>query len=203
MTMVCPRCGNPAHAAGHEDARAFFQCETCNRVWMVHLTAATSGRPQAPRTRVLVVDDSDQLVGLVGMWLEDEGYDVITATSGSQALENSSIHHPDVVLLDLIIPAPDGFAVCQALRRHARAPEIVLMTGLSDPARLRRAEDLGVFALLHKPLMQESVLDVVSRASRRRWSESPAAAIGHQEESRPAVGTLGFHDHACRALHVR
>ncbi|HXT28036.1 MAG TPA: response regulator, partial [Vicinamibacterales bacterium] len=64
---------------------------------MVHLTAATSGRPQAPRTRVLVVDDSDQLVGLVGMWLEDEGYDVITATSGSQALENSSIHHPDVV----------------------------------------------------------------------------------------------------------
>lgn len=137
------------------------------------------------------------------MWLEDEGYDVITATSGSQALENAAIHHPDVVLLDLIIPAPDGFAVCQALRRHVRAPEIVLMTGLSDPARLRRAEDLGVFALLHKPLMQESVLDVVARASQRRWSEAAAPALGHRGEDRAPVGTLGYHDHAFRALHVR
>src|SRR4029078_3960643 len=110
---------------------------------MLHLTAAPSGRPQAPRTRVLVVDDSDQLVGLVGMWLEDEGYGCITATSVSQARETSSIHPPDVVLLDLIIPAPDGFAVCQALRRHARAPEIVLMTGLSGTARLRRDADVG------------------------------------------------------------
>jgi CheY-like chemotaxis protein len=203
MTMVCPRCGNPAIPAGHEDARAFFQCDTCNRIWMVHLTAGTTGRNQAPRTRVLVVDDSDQLVGLVGMWLEDEGYDVITATSGSQALENASIHHPDVVLLDLIIPAPDGFAVCQALRRHARPPEIVLMTGLSDPARLRRAEDLGVFALLHKPLTQDSVLDVVSRARRRRWSESAAAPASQCEHDQPVVSSLGVHADRPGAIHIR
>lgn len=203
MNMVCPRCGNPAIPAGHEDARAFFQCDTCNRIWMVHLTAGTSGRTQTPRTRVLVVDDSDQLVGLVGMWLEDEGYDVVTATSGSQALEFSSIHHPDVVLLDLIIPAPDGFAVCQALRRHARPPEIILMTGMSDPARLRKAEDLGVFALLHKPLIQESVLDVVSRARRRRWSDASVPALGHRDEQRSVVGSLGVEASGFGTLHAR
>lgn len=187
MTMVCPRCGNPANPAGHEDARAFFQCDACNRIWMVHLTAGTSGRHQTPPTRVLVVDDNSQMVGLVGMWLENEGYDVVTATSGSQALESCAIHHPDIVLLDLIIPAPDGFAVCQSLRRHAHPPEIILMTGISDPARLRRAEDLGVFALLHKPLLEDAVLDVVSRARIHRWTHTLASRLPQRDEYRPVV----------------
>jgi len=121
---------------------------------------------------VLVVDDSDQLLGLIGMWLEDEGYSVFTATSGAQALNSIAEDHPDILLLDLIIPAPDGFGVCQALRRHANPPEIILMTGMSDPTRLRRVEDFGIFALLRKPLTQETVLDVVARARSRRWDVS-------------------------------
>ena len=133
------------------------------------LTAGTSGRMDGPRTRVLVVDDSDQLVGLVGMWLEDEGYGVVTATSGRAALESAAMNHPDIVLLDLIIPAPDGFAVCDTLLRLPRPPEIIIMTGMSDPVRLRIAEDLGAFAVLRKPLTQEGLLDVVSRARRHRW----------------------------------
>ena len=169
MDIRCPRCGNPATVAGHEDARAFYQCEKCNRVWMVLLTAGTSGRADSPRTRVLVVDDSDQLVGLVGMWLEDEGYAVVTATSGRAALESAAMNQPDIVLLDLIIPAPDGFAVCDTLLRLSRPPEIIIMTGMSDPVRLRLAEDLGAFAILRKPLTQEGILGVVSRARRRRW----------------------------------
>jgi len=172
MDMHCPRCGNPATPVGHEDARAFFQCDPCNRIWPIFLSSATSGRIQTPQTRVLVVDDSDQLVGLIGMWLEDEGYSVFTATSGAQALESIAADHPEILLLDLIIPAPDGFGVCQALRRHVNPPEIILMTGMSDPNRLRRVEDFGVFALLRKPLTQETVLDVVSRARRHRWDAS-------------------------------
>lgn len=169
MDIRCPGCGNLAIPAGHEDARAFYQCEKCNRVWMVLLTSGTNGRSDGQATRVLVVDDSAQLVGLVGMWLEDEGYGVVTATSGREALESTALDHPDIVLLDLIIPAPDGFAVCDALLRHPRPPEIIVMTGMSDPVRLRWAEDLGAFAVLHKPLTQEGVLDVVSRARRHRW----------------------------------
>lgn len=138
-------------------------------MWMVLLTAGTSGRTDGPPTRVLVVDDSDQLVSLIGMWLEDEGYGVVTATSGREALESVQLNHPDIVLLDLIIPPPDGFAVCDALLRHPRPPEIIIMTGMSDPVRLRLAEDLGAFAVLHKPLTQEGLLDVVSRARRHRW----------------------------------
>src|SRR5436190_15397433 len=109
MDITCPRCGTTAIPAGHEDARAFFQCEICNRVWMTHLTAGTSGRTTgAAPVRVLVVDDSDQLVELVGAWLEDDGYLVTTATTGARAIAAAGADPPDVVLLDLILPPPDG-----------------------------------------------------------------------------------------------
>ena len=176
MDIRCARCGVSAVPAGHEDARAFYQCEKCNRVWMVHLTAGTSGRSHAPRVRVLVVDDSDQLVSLIEMWLEDEGYDVATATSGRQALESAAAFGPDIVLLDLVIPQPDGLAVCERLRRQPQPPVVIVMTGVMDPIRLLRVEECGVFLLLHKPLSQETVLDAVSRARRQRWGQAGVRA---------------------------
>jgi CheY-like chemotaxis protein len=176
MDIVCPRCGTPATPAGHEDARAFYRCEFCNRVWITYLTAPTIGRAARTRTRVLVVDDSDQLVQLVAAWLEDEGYHVETATSGSRAIAAAATAPPDIVLLDLILPPPDGFALCDLLRRDARPPAIIVMTGMTDPLRLRRIDELGVFTVLHKPLVQEAVLDAVSRARRRRWEEAHPVA---------------------------
>jgi len=174
MDILCPRCGTPATPAGHEDARAFYRCEFCNRVWMTHLSSAAAGRTEgAASTRVLVVDDSDQLVGLVAAWLEDEGYLVETATSGTRAIAAAEAVPPDVVLLDLILPPPDGFTLCDVLQRGLRPPTIIVMTGMTDPVRLRRIDGLGVFAVLRKPLLQEAVLDTVSRARRRRWETVP------------------------------
>ena len=143
---------------------------------MVHLTAGTAGRSRVPPVRVLVVDDSDQLVGLLEMWLEDEGYDVMTATSGRAALEAAATHHPDIALIDVVIPQPDGLAVSERLRRQPQPPTVIMMTGVPDPARLRQAEDGGAFLLLHKPLTQETVLDAVLRARRHRWTEGTASA---------------------------
>lgn len=177
MDIRCARCGTTAVPAGHEDARAFYQCEKCNRVWMIHLTAATSGRVQTPQTRVLVVDDADMLVTLIETWLEDEGYDVATATSGRQALDALDTHDPEIVLLDLILPPPDGFTLCEVMRRREQPPEIIVMTGLNDPLRVHEIEGPHLFALLHKPLTQEAVLDVVSRAQRYRWERVGKATV--------------------------
>lgn len=176
MDIHCARCGTIAEPAGHEDARAFYQCEKCNRVWMVHLTAGTSGRTDGPPTRVLVVDDSDGIVSLIEMWLETEGYAVATATSGRQAIESVGANDPDVVLLDLIIPPPDGFTLCHALLRRPKPPQVIVMTGVTDAGRLHEVENEGVFCVLHKPLTEEGVLDAVSRARRRRWTPHPAEA---------------------------
>ena len=92
--------------------------------------------------RVLVADDSDLLVGLIASWLEDEGFAVVVATTGRQALDAAALHHPDIVLLDLIMPQMDGFEVCGKLRRLPQPPEIILMTGVSDAGHLHRAMDL-------------------------------------------------------------
>src|SRR5687767_2041493 len=86
----CPRCGGPAEPAGHEDARAFFQCTSCSRVWATHLSAIAAGLTKADQRsapRVLVADDSPEMLGLVSAWLEDEGCVVVTASSGREALD--------------------------------------------------------------------------------------------------------------------
>jgi CheY-like chemotaxis protein len=134
------------------------------------MLASLSGR-EGPRSRrgsvrVLVVDDSKDLTGLVSIWLEDEGYAVVTATSGREALDAASVYYPDIVVLDLIMPPPDGFAVCEALRNQL-PPQMILMTGLSDADHVRRALDLGVVALLRKPLTREAVLEAVTVAAER------------------------------------
>src|SRR5260370_41415122 len=124
--------------------------------------------PDRHSANVLVVDDSYELIGLIEAWLEDEGFIVSTATSGMQALDMADANAPDVVLLDVVIPPPDGFAVCEALQHRAMPPEIILMTGLADPIRLRRVDELGGLVLLRKPLTQETVIDAVRRAAVRR-----------------------------------
>ena len=177
MDNPCPRCGRPGIPAGHEDGRAFFRCEFCNRVWMIQLSAGMLSSTPAPApTRVLVVDDSDQLVGLIVAWLEDEGYQVATATTGSRALAAAEAETPDVVLLDLILPPPDGFALCARLQRGPHPPAVIVMTGLSDQLRLRQIDGLGAFAVLQKPLTQEVVLDAVSRARAHRSKDPSGSA---------------------------
>lgn len=124
------------------------------------------GRHAPPK--VLVVDDSNELVGLLSAWLEDEGYLVFAAMSGAQALDAAETHEPDVVLLDLVMAPLDGVAVCEALQHRGRPPEIILMTGISDPGRLRRVDDLGGLVMLRKPLTHELVVNAVRVALARR-----------------------------------
>lgn len=162
----CPRCGGPADPAGHEDARAFFQCRNCSRVWGTHLSAVAARRtkgdqPNVPR--VLVADDSPEMLGLMSAWLEDAGCVVVTASSGAEALEAAAMYYPDVVFLDLVLPPPDGFTVCEALKLRL-APEVILMTGIPNPRHAHRAAELGVVALLLKPFSQEAVLGALATA---------------------------------------
>jgi CheY-like chemotaxis protein len=165
MDSRCPRCGGVAEPAGHEDARAFFQCVPCGRVWATHLSAIMRRGDEEPRStsRVLIADDSPEMLGLMSAWLEDEGCIVVTAGSGREALDAAAVYYPDVVFLDLVLPPPDGFQVCEALKQRL-APEVVLMTGMPNPDAARRAADLGVVALLMKPFAREAVTGALTTA---------------------------------------
>src|SRR5439155_26803931 len=98
----CPRCGADAVFVGYEDARTFYQCEKCKRVWTMRVAESLAGR-RTP-VRVLIADDSDLVVGLIASWLEDEGYPVVIATTGRQSLHAARSHHPAGVVLDWMMP---------------------------------------------------------------------------------------------------
>jgi len=170
MDMRCPRCNIQASPVGHEDARAYYECPSCKRVWATLLTSLAErvgSRTRRESVRILVADDSDELAGLVAAWLQDEGFDVVTASSGRQTLDAASVYRPDIVLLDLVMPALGGFEVCAAVSQQAQPPQMILMTGVWDPENARRATDLGVDALLRKPFTREAVLEAVLTAAER------------------------------------
>jgi CheY-like chemotaxis protein len=168
MNICCPRCGTLAEAAGHEDGRAYFACPQCQRVFSAELAslAPQAGSSGTVATRVMVVDDSDQMVQLLRMWLEDEGCEVFTALSGRDALDLAATYYPDVVFLDVIMPHPDGFHVSQALRDRLR-PEVILMTGVASAEARRRASELGVVALLEKPFSRGAAIAAYTTAVER------------------------------------
>jgi CheY-like chemotaxis protein len=181
MNICCPRCGGLAEPAGHEDARAFFQCPTCSRVWATHISAsATLSFPTANAPRVLIVDDSREMLGLITAWLEDEGCVVIAAASGREAIEAADSYKPDVAFVDLVLPPPDGYHVCEVLTRKMGIA-VVLVTGMSSPDS-RRVEEVGALLLLRKPFDREALLDALTLAldrSRRRETSGGAAFAAH------------------------
>ena len=76
----------------------------------------------AKKTTILTADDDPQLLRLVARNLQFEGYDVITASDGKQALELIEHHLPDLALLDVMMPFMDGFSVCHRVRAFSALP---------------------------------------------------------------------------------
>jgi CheY-like chemotaxis protein len=163
MNICCPRCGGLAEPAGHEDARAFFQCPTCARVWATHISAsATHNLPASMAPRVLVADDSSEMLGLLTAWLEDEGCEVVAASSGREAIDAADAYKPALAFVDIVLPPPDGFHVTEVLTRQ-RGLAVVLMTGMSSPDT-RRVEEVGALQLLRKPFAREALVDALTLA---------------------------------------
>lgn len=120
-------------------------------------------RPSArPTPRVLVADDSPEMLELMSAWLEDEGCVVIAVGSGREALQASALNAPDVAFVDVVLPPPDGYQVCEMLTQRG-GPAVVLMTGTANPDT-RRVGEAGGLLLLHKPFAREALVEALSTA---------------------------------------
>src|SRR3990172_9519617 len=84
-----------------------------------------------PKGKVLVVDDERKIVDLVRAYLEREGYQVVAAFDGRQALETFRRETPVLVVLDLMLPEIDGIEVCRTIRRESDPP-IIMVTAKSE-----------------------------------------------------------------------
>jgi CheY-like chemotaxis protein len=94
---------------------------------------------------VLIVDDTRDARDMMARLLRLDGYTCVTAEGGPEALRSVELNHPDIVLLDLMMPGMDGFEVLQRLRsdhRHDDLP-IVIFSGIGDPNVVARARQLG------------------------------------------------------------
>lgn len=116
----------------------------------------------ADQRPILVVDDDEIILSTLALFLADEGYAVVAASNGKEALEHAERQHPRLILLDMKMPVMDGWAFAVAYRgRPGPHAPIIVMTAARD-ARSRAAE-IAADGFLAKPFDLDRLLDLVRR----------------------------------------
>lgn len=112
------------------------------------------------KSRILVVDDISKNLQVVGTMLRNEGYHVMPATSGVQALERAAAQPPDLILLDLMMPDMDGLEVCRRLKADAAAREIpvIFLTASNEMDHLMQGFEVGAVDYVTKPFNAPELL---------------------------------------------
>ncbi len=116
--------------------------------------------------RILVVDDDPAMVGAITALVGTEGHQVVTAYDGLTAVRRFDEEHPDLVLLDLAMPGPDGYAVISRIRSAGNAP-VVIVSGESGEMAKVRALELGADDYLVKPFGKSELLARIAAVMRR------------------------------------
>jgi len=119
--------------------------------------------------RILVVDDEATLLATLRFNLEREGFEVITSSDGGDALKLVESEHPDLILLDLMLPGMHGFEVCRTLRKRTSIPIVILTARTEEVDRVVGLE-LGADDYITKPFSMVELLARV-RACLRRAGE--------------------------------
>jgi CheY-like chemotaxis protein len=119
--------------------------------------------------RVLVVEDDEIIRHLIVINLELEGFDVITAFDGQDALEMVTAVAPDVITLDVTMPRLDGWATAATLRANPATAgiRIVLLTARAQDAEIQLGEQIGVDAYLTKPFDPDDLIELVRRLGKK------------------------------------
>jgi len=144
-----------------------------------------TGRP----LRILVVDDDPAMVGAITALVGTEGHQVITAYDGLTAVRRYREERPDIVLLDLAMPGPDGFTVAGRIRAEGDAPIVVVSGESSEEAKVR-ALGIGADDYLVKPFGRAELLARIGAVMRRADRGGGSAAASGERGGQLAFGTL-------------
>lgn len=110
---------------------------------------------------ILLVDDDDDILSLLTLWLEKEGYNVMTATSGKQALAQIGALQPRLVITDLFMDGMDGMALLTEVHRSNPLLSVIMLSGKAQIPDAVKATHLGSAAFLTKPVQREELLQQV------------------------------------------
>ncbi|MDX2240747.1 MAG: response regulator [Leptolyngbyaceae cyanobacterium bins.302] len=116
--------------------------------------------PQSSPIRILLVDDNPTNLKVLSDALQGQGWRTLVATDGESAIEQAEYAHPDIILLDIMMPTLDGFETCQKLKSISATRDIpiIFMTALSDSANKVKGLELGAVDYITKPFQQEEVI---------------------------------------------
>jgi len=124
------------------------------------------------KCKVLVVDDDRNIVDLVRLYLERDGYQVLVAYDGLEALRLARQKRPDLIVLDLLLPEVDGLDVCRILQAESRVPIIMLTAKTTEEDKLIGLE-MGADDYVTKPFSPRELVARVRAVLRRVGQEAP------------------------------
>ena len=149
------------------------------RKWGCIASREMEGEPIVKRKRILVVDDEIYIAHILEFSLGMEGYEVITATCGNDALALADQKDPDLIVLDIMMPDMDGYQVCKRLRADDRFAElpIILLSGIHGSADRQEGLEVGASAYLTKPFRPMELIEQVHDLLEGSFSHGEEAAI--------------------------
>ncbi len=117
----------------------------------------------ADKPRLLLVDDEPSIVKMVGKRLEVEGFDVVVAMDGQEGLAKAQTEHPDLIILDLMLPKLNGYEVCTTLKHDPRYQKIpiVLFTAKAQDKDEKLGMECGANAYVRKPFRAQELLEKI------------------------------------------
>ncbi|MEL7642869.1 MAG: response regulator transcription factor [bacterium] len=139
---------------------------------------------------ILVVDDELTLQETIAFQLTRQGYEVVVSADGEDALEKARAHHPDLIILDIMLPKLDGFEVCRILRQEMNTP-ILMLTARDDEIDRVVGLEVGADDYLTKPFSMRELLARVKALLRRvRLIKEEANVVKEQDSEVLHIGGL-------------
>ena len=120
--------------------------------------------------KILIADDEQLMRKLVIDFLKPEGYEILEASDGKEALEIYDKEHPDLILLDVMMPGYDGWTVCREIRRESTVP-IMMLTAKGEEIDQLFAYDLGADEYITKPFSPKILVAKIKALLRRSQNE--------------------------------
>ena len=126
-----------------------------------------------PRT-ILIADDEPDILEILNFNLQAEGYDVISATTGNEAVKLAKMHKPDLIILDVMMPGKTGFEVCKILRADNEFENtiIIFLTALNDESTEIKGLETGGDDYITKPISPKVLISRVNALFRRIIKET-------------------------------
>ena len=125
--------------------------------------------------KALVIEDDKNIAELLRLYLEKDGFEVIIAGDGGKGLQLATDEHPDVVLLDIMLPVMDGWQVCREIRTSSDVP-IIMLTAKGETYDKVSGLEMGADDYVTKPFeVKELIARIHAVMRRREGGDSPAA----------------------------